>query len=131
MKMATLRNFLIVLGCYKFSMWVVLPFVYVHGKITSGITYTGTSGAILMHIVSVIPLALISFGSGVLCKRVLEGPSRTRWVLSLALLYASGYFFGFRWAIKPELSDRALQFIPSIIPAITCYIGSRVPMLKK
>jgi hypothetical protein len=127
MNIQTVRNFLIVLGCYWLSMWVILPFAYVHGKITIGVIYSGYSGAMLMHIITAIPLALVSFGAGVLSKYVLEDSSKNRWILLLALLYAWGHFFGFHWAIKPELSDQALQFLESIIPAITCYIGSIVP----
>lgn len=128
MNIQTVRNFLIVLGCYWLSMWAIFPFAYVHGKITSGIIYSGTLGAMLMHIVTAIPLGLVSFGAGVLSKYVLEDSSNNRWILLLALLYAWVHFFSFHWAIKPELSDHALQLLESIIPAITCYAGSRIPI---
>jgi len=110
------------------SLWVALPFAYVHGKITYGIIYSGYSGAVLMHIINAIPLALVSFGAGVLSKYVLEDYSRSYWILLLALLYAWKHFFGFHWAITPKLSDYAMIFIESIIPAVTCYIGSRLPI---
>ncbi len=128
MKIPTIRNILMVFGCYLLSLWVVLPIAIIHGKITNGIIYTGTLGAVLMHAVAAIPLAIVSFGAGMLIRYVLEGSSQKYWILLLALLYASRHFMGFHWAIRPEVSDRALQILQSIIPAITCYIGSRVPV---
>ena len=128
MKVTTIRNFLIVLGCYWLSMWVMLPIALIHGKITYGIMYSGTSGAVLMHIVAAIPVALVAFGAGMLSKYILEDTSRKYWILFLVLLYASKHLIGFHWAIQPELSDRALQLLQSIISAITCYIGSKVPI---
>ncbi len=126
MKIQTIRNLLIVLGCYWLSMWVYLPLAYVHMKITNGITYSGTSGALLMHTVAAIPLAIASFGAGMLVRYVLNDSMQKYWILFLALLYASKHFIGFHWAIKPEVSDRVLQLPQSIVPALTCYIGYKI-----
>jgi hypothetical protein len=128
MKIQSIRNLLMVFGCYWLSIWIALPIAFINGKITYGITYTGIFGAILMHTVAAIPLATVSFGAGMLIRNLLEDSSPKYWILLLALLYASKYFMGVHWAIQPALSDRVLQLPQSIIPAITCYIGSRMPL---
>ena len=126
MNIQTTRNFLIVFGSYWLSIWVVLPLTYVHMKITNGITYTGTLGALLMHTVGAIPLAIVSFGAGMLIRYVLDDDKEKYWIFFLVLLYASKHFIGVHWAINPSLSDRAMQLPQSIVPAVTCYIGYRV-----
>ena len=126
MNVQTIRNFLIVLGSYWLSIWVFLPLAYINMKITNGITYTGTLGALLMHTVAAIPLGIASFGAGMLIRYALNDDKQKYWIFFLMLLYASKHFMGFHWAINPSLSDRALQLPQSIVPAATCYIGYRV-----
>ena len=121
-----IRNFMIVLGIYWFSMWALLPIAAIYGKITDDIIYGGTFGAFVMHVVSAIPIALISFGGGILCVYIFEERSCKYWILLLAVLYAVMKFIGFHYARTPEPMDLFFQLVQSIIPAITCYLGGTV-----
>ena len=126
MKTIVVRNLMIVLGIYWFSMWVVLPIALICAKITDGIIYSGTVGAFVMHVVSAIPVAIVSLGGGILCIYILAESSHKYWLLLLAVLYAITRFTAFHYARAPELTDRIFQLVESIIPAITCYVGGTV-----
>jgi hypothetical protein len=123
MKKSTVQNMLIVLGCYWLAMWVVVPIAIIHGKITNGIIYSGTLGALLMYIVTAIPVALSASGAGILCIYSLDGASRKNWLFFLALLFAVFNFTSFHWVKKPEIIDLVFQGVESIIPAISCYLS--------
>jgi hypothetical protein len=117
-----IQNFLVVSGIYWLSMWVFIPVAILHGKITTGIIYEGFLGALLMHIVASLPVAVVSFGGGILCAYIID-KSNKPWILVLAILYIVMGFTGWHYAIQPELSDRFFQLVQSLIPAITCYLG--------
>lgn len=130
MKKITIRNVLIVLGCYFLSMWVVFPITLIYGKITSGIIYSGTLGAFFMHIIAVIPKAIVAVGAGILCVYSLVDTLHKKWLLLLSLLYAILHFTGFHWVQEPDVTDRILQGVESIIPAISCYLGGTIAFDK-
>lgn len=123
-------NSLIVFGIYWLSMWVYVPFAIIDEKITDGIIYKGFLGALLMHIVASIPVGIVSFGGGILCAYIIEN-SNKYWILALSLLYVVMGFTGWHYVRQPELSDRFFQLVQSLIPAITCYLGSIIILKTK
>lgn len=114
---------LIVFGCYWLARWITVPIAAIHGKITSGIIYSGTLGILLMYIVTAIPEALAASGAGILCVYSLERTSHRKWLFFLALLFAVFNFISFHWAKKPEIIDFVFQGVHSFIPAISCYMS--------
>lgn len=123
MEKLTVRNVLIVFGCYWLARWFIVPIVAIHGKITSGIIYSGTLGILLMYIVSSIPAAIVASGAGMLCAYSLERTSHRKWLFFLALLFAVFSFISFRWTKNPEIIDFVFQSVYFIIPAISCYLS--------
>ena len=77
---------LIVLGCYWLSLWVVvIPIMMLDSKFTGGIIYIGTLGALLMHVITAIPISIVAFGAGILCVYSIEGISQKKWLLIRSL----------------------------------------------
>ncbi len=123
MKKSTVRNVLIVFGCYWLAMWGVVPIAIIYGKITSGIIYSGEIGILLMYIVTAIPVAIVASGAGILCVYSLEVVSHRNWLFFLTLLFAVFNFISFHWAKEPGIIDLISQSVHSIIPAISCYLS--------
>jgi hypothetical protein len=117
---------LIVLGVYWLSMWVYLPIANIHYQITMGTIYHDFLGAVLMRVVSSIPIDLVSFGGGLLCVYIIEETANQYWLISLALLYAVMTFTSFHYPHTPAVSERFFQLFESIIPSITCYLGGAI-----
>jgi hypothetical protein len=122
-----IQNMLIVLGCYWLSLWVVvIPIMMLDSKFTGGIIYIGTLGALLMHVITAIPISIVAFGAGILCVYSIEGISQKKWLLILSLLYAMHHFTSFHWVHKPDVSGLLFQGMESFIPAIACYLGGTI-----
>lgn len=128
MKMTIIRNLLIVLGIYWLSMWVVVPIAAIYLKITTGITYSGDLGMLLMGIISAIPTALVALGAGILSVYTLEGRSRKYWLAVLALLYGILGFLGHHWVQTPRMIDRVWQLVQSIVPVIVCFLAGFITL---
>jgi len=128
MKMKIIRNLLVVLGIYWLSMWVVVPIAAIYLKITTGITYSGDFGMLLMGIVSAIPTALVALGAGILSVHTLEGRSRKYWLAVLALLYGILGFLAHHWVRSPGIIDRVSQLLQSIVPAIACFLAGSIAL---
>ena len=126
--MKIIRNLLIVLGIYWLSMWVVGPIATIYLKITTGMTYSGDLGMLLMGIISSIPVALVALGAGILLACVLEDVSRKYYLGVLALLYAVLGFLGHHWVQEPLLFDRLFQAVRAVLPAIVCFLGGSIVM---
>ncbi|MDA8078401.1 MAG: hypothetical protein M0Z79_05625 [Nitrospiraceae bacterium] len=127
MKKTYIRNILILAGIYYLSWWVVRPLFMIHDQVTSGMTYGGgLFGYLLMGIISVLPVALVAFGSGILTVYIVEETHLKYWLALLAMFYAVNGFSGFQWPKEPQLSDRAFQVIHSLFPAMACYFGGVV-----
>jgi hypothetical protein len=126
MNKITLRNALIVFGCYWLSKWVWFPIELIMARITSGIIYGGQLGALLMYAVDTIPLAIVAFGAGTLCVNFIELTSYKKWLCLLALLYPVLHFKGIHWVRTPDTLDLILQGMESIIPSIACYVGGTI-----
>lgn len=128
MKMKIIRNLLVVLGIYWLSMWVVVPIAAIYLKITTGVTYSGDLGMLLMGIVSAIPTALVALGAGVLAVYALEDRSRKYWLALLALLYGILGFWGHHWVQPPRIIDRVWQLVQSVVPVIVCFLAGYITL---
>jgi hypothetical protein len=131
MKMKIIRDLLIVLGIYWLSIWVVVPITVIYFKITTGITYSGNFGTLLMGVISSIPTALVALGAGILAAYMLESGSRKYCLAVLALLYAVFGFLGHHWVQEPRIIDRIFQVVQSVIPAIVCFLGGSIVIRRQ
>jgi len=131
-KEVAVRNLLVGAGAYYSSWWVAYPLEFGFGKLTEGITYTGNfAGAVLMPIVTSLPVALIAAVVGASVVWLVHSETPLRWAIFPAALYAFYASIGHHWARPPMLIDRVAQVVTPILLALSCLGGAIVAARKR
>ena len=132
MAMNAFKNILIAIGAYYLSWWLVYPLGVGYRKIIGRVIYEGNFGyAVVMPVVTNLPLALVAFGAGLVVVLFVE----SKWPLSWALLPAAVYFYyaftGHHWVNPPTSIDRISQTVDALVPAVACIGGGLVANHKR
>jgi hypothetical protein len=128
----TVRNLLVGAGAYYLSWWVAYPLEFGFGKLTQGIIYPGNfAGAVLLPIVTSLPVALIAAFVGGSVVWLVDSETPLRWAAFPAVLYAFYAYRGFHWARPPMLIDRVEQAVTTFFLALSCLCGAIVAVRKR
>jgi hypothetical protein len=121
----TVRNLLVGGGAYYLSWWVANPLYFGFGKLTQGIIYPGNfAGAVLLPIVTSLPVALIAAFVGASVVWLVDSETPLRWAAFPVVLYAYFAFRGFHWATLPMFIDRVEQAVTTLFLALSCLCGA-------
>src|ERR1700730_10436997 len=129
---ARVRNIFIGAGAYYLSWWIANPLSFGYGKLIGRVIYRGAfERAVVLPIVSQLPMAIVAAAVGACVVILVESQHRIYWALFPSGLYAFFSYFGRTWAEPPSVLDRMSQVIGALFPALACLAGALLTLRRR
>jgi hypothetical protein len=118
--MTRLRNVLISLGAFWLSVWMVVPFAWLFGKLNDRIIYgDSVLAAIAMGVMTSLGRAVAAGVAGWIVTLTTAGRKPERWAFIIAILHVVDAR-RYHWHLPPTAWDRLWQSVDLLFPAIVC-----------
>ena len=105
-----LRNFLVVVGAYYVSAWVVMPLWAPIAWMDHGRVYqAGSSLLLLSQAIRTIPILMSAILAGAAAGYFLVASRRASWLAVLGIFVAVCVWSSTRWYVRPSFEDLLWQ----------------------
>jgi hypothetical protein len=119
--MAKFRNVLISFGVFWLSLWMVVPFGWLFGKLNDRMIYgDSVLDALAMGMMTSLGRAFAAVFAGVLVTLTVAERRPERWAFVIAILYVVDAPVRQHWHLPPTGWDRLWQSVDLLFPGIVC-----------